>query len=267
MSGRLVALGDSFSCGVGVGLEIPHDETWVGLLGVSLGLGVELHASPGMAAGEVLRDQVPAATARRAEVATLLVGLNDIVRSAFDPAATGTHISSIVDTLCAAHDVVLVVRLHDAVARLPIPRRVRCRYVGRIAEVNMALDVAVARHANAVLLDLAEIAPLRAACAWAVDRIHPSRYGHHAVASAALDALRSRRAPVIALVAAEVPAAPASLLDEIGWFVAHGGPWLARRLPKVVYGRARNGDGRAEIDPVEPYVGRRPAGREEFVHR
>lgn len=267
MNGRLDAVGDSFSCGVGVGLQIPPHQTWVGLLAESLGLDLALHAAPGMASGEVVRDQLPHATAHRAELATLLVGLNDIIRSAFDRVATRSNIQLIIDELCAAHEVVLVARLHDAVGRLPIPNRMRRHYVSRIFEVNMALDDAVADHANAVMLDLAEILELRADCAWAVDRIHPSRYGHHAVAAAALSALRDPRVPVKELAVAEVPTGAATLLDEIGWFLGQGLPWLVRRLPKVVSGRTADELRRSELDPLKPLSGGRATGHEELVHR
>ena len=270
MTRRLVALGDSFSCGVGVGVELPLRETWVGLIGAALGAEVELLASPGMASGEVLRDQVPDAVRDPGDVATLLVGLNDIVRAKFDPVATRANVHAIVSGLCAAYPVVLVARLHDAVALLPLPRAMRRRYVQRIADVNAALEEAVARHANCALFDLDDVPALRARCAWAVDRIHPSRYGHHTIAAAALAGLPSALRPALAPVA--VPETPPSLRDELSWFLASGGPWLAGRLPKVVYGRpdARRrvvAARRREIGVGEPRLRRRVPGGEQVVHR
>ena len=268
MRHRLVALGDSFSCGVGVGVTVPLPETWVGRLGAALDADVDLLASPGMAASEVLRDQVPVAVARSGDIATLLVGLNDVVRASFDPAVTRAGVHAIVSELCRAYPVVLVARLHDAVALLPLPLRMRARYVRRIEQVNAAIEDAVAAHAEAVLVDLDHVPGLHARCAWAVDRIHPSRYGHHAIASAGLAALPNTE--TFALEPAATPETPPSLLDEVWWFVAYGAPWLISRLPKVVFGRPappgpRDAQHRAEVGVGEPGIGRRVTGHEQVV--
>lgn len=235
--GQLVAVGDSFSCGVGVGVQIPAAQTWVGLLAAALDLELEMLAAPGLASAEVLRGSVPVATARRGEVATLLVGLNDILRAAFVPEQTCANLHEIIGELCAAYPVVLVARLHDAVALLPLPSALRRRYLRRIATVNLALDHAAAAQERAVLFDLAAVPALAGRCAWAADRIHPSRYGHHVVAEAALTALRNGGAAAARgarLRIAALPEPPPSLLDEVRWFLGFGGPWLARRLPKLV---------------------------------
>jgi lysophospholipase L1-like esterase len=269
MTQRLVALGDSFSCGLGVGVAVPPAATWVGLLGAALDAQVDLLAAPGTASGEVLRSQVPDAVASPGDVATLLVGLNDVVRAGFDPVATRGDVHAIVAELCRVFPVVLVARLHDAVNRLPLPRRLRRRYGHRIEQVNAAIDDATAANPRAVLLDLVHVPGLHARCAWAVDRIHPNRYGHHAIASAALAALPDTE--TFALGPPPMPEAPAGLADELRWLFAHGGPWLIGRLPKVVFGRPAavhrtRAQRRAEVGVGEPGGGGRVAGREQVVH-
>jgi hypothetical protein len=52
VSGRLFALGDSFSCGEGVGMRTPVADTWVGLLAAAMQLEVDRLAVPGMNAAE-----------------------------------------------------------------------------------------------------------------------------------------------------------------------------------------------------------------------
>ena len=123
----LVAVGDSFSCGVGVGVTVAPQRTWVGLLGAALGMDVDLRAAPGRSTAEVLHEQVCDVTARPGAVASVLVGLNDVLRSGFEPATTGRDLDAVVGRLCAAHDAVLVLRLHDAVARSPLPAATRRR--------------------------------------------------------------------------------------------------------------------------------------------
>jgi lysophospholipase L1-like esterase len=262
--GRLVALGDSFSCGVGVGIQLSAAETWVGLLADALDLELEVLAAPGRASAEVLREQVPTATARPGELATVLVGLNDVVRAAFPREATDASVHGIVGELCAAYPLVLVAQLHNAVALLPLPAAMRRRYVQRIAAVNAALAAAVAAHERAVLLDLSAVPALSGRCGWAVDRIHPSRYGHQVIADAAVAAVRQRGVARVGQAGPDVtalPERPPTLRDEIGWFVGFGAPWLVRRLPKVVLGgsnQAARFTRRGPIDSgtVEPVAGR-----------
>jgi lysophospholipase L1-like esterase len=272
--GRLVALGDSFSCGEGVGVGVPLAETWVGLLGATLGLEVELLAEAGMTAGEVRERQLPTALAGRAELVTLLVGLNDVIRARSDPGASTTHIHALVDALCARHPVVLVARLHDPLAILPMPPWVRRRYAQRIAAVNAAIDAAVARHPEAVRLDLGAIVALRGRRAWAVDRIHPSLRGHRAIAAEALLALARQRGlrqrdPAV-LDFAALGDEQLSPWAELTWMLRHGGPWLVKRLPTVVLPvlatAVHRGD-RGAVRMIEPGQRRRLAGSQEVGHR
>ena len=270
-SGRLVALGDSLSCGVGVGLTLPIEQTWVGRLGTALGLELDVLAAPGRASGEVRREQLPRAVAAPAALATVLIGLNDVVRADFGPAATREHVHAVVDGLCRAHAVVLVARLHDPVSRLPLPAAIRRRYAVRIEQVNEALTSAASSRANARLLDLAAVPALAARAAWAVDRIHPSPYGHQAIAVAAFDALAGHHgAGRAGRPVTPAHPRPPRRLDELWWFAAHGAPWLVGRLPKVLLGPAIEHDG-PERDPAgnvrEPLAGRGAAGREQLTDR
>jgi len=271
MSGRLVALGDSLSCGVGVGLTLPIERTWVGRLARAVGLELDVLAAPGRASGEVRREQLPRATATPAGLATVLIGLNDVVRADFAPEATAAHVDALIAALCRVHPIVLVARLHDPVARLPLPATMRRRYSLRIDHVNEALTAAASSWSNARVLDLAAVPALAARAAWAVDRIHPSPFGHHAIALAALDALAGHELATRAVR----PIAPArsrtpGALHELWWFAAHGAPWLVSRLPKVVLGPPLERD-RAErdaaVDVGQPLGGRPAAGREQLADR
>lgn len=271
MTGRLVALGDSFSCGVGVGVAVELEQTWLGLLSSALGLRLELLATPGCASDDVRRTQLSRAIAAQPTTVTLLVGLNDIVRGGFEPAIAFAHVDTIVRQLTARHPAVLVAQLHDAVAWLPLSRSLRERYTGRIAAVNAALDQAIGNY-GAIRLDLADIPVLHNRKAWAVDRIHPSRYGHHVMAAAALAALRARGAAPAGIVLAPpvVPARPPTFGSELRWFARHGAPWLVRRLPRAVAGRPSSGQqtGVTAADRLavgQPRAGSGSAGGKQLV--
>ncbi len=265
MTGLLTAFGDSFSCGEGVGTTIDLDSTWVSLLARSLGFDADVRARPGAGLREVAA-QVRTVSAR-ADVATLLVGLNDIVRADFDPDRARQDFARLVAELAATHRTVLVGRWHDPVELRPVPVRMpaqlRARMVARMARVNDAVSAAAALH-GALVFDLAEIPSLRERAAWAVDRVHPSRYGQHAIAAAAGAVLRDAGYDV-RCVPGMTPT-QITRIDECRWLVAHGGPWLVKRLRRValpVAALAVRGGGPG-FTSGEPAHGGLLAGPDEF---
>jgi lysophospholipase L1-like esterase len=270
--GRLVALGDSFSCGEGVGVRVRLAETWVGLLGATLGLDVELLAEAGTTTAEVRQRQLPQALAGPAELVTLLVGLNDVIRAGSDTTASAQHIQALVEALCDRHPVVLVARLHDPLAILPMPPLARRRYAHRIAAVNAAIDAAVTANERAVRLDLGSVRALRERRAWSVDRIHPSPRGHRAIAAEALLALGGRRLArrdVAVLDFATADEQTVSVWDELRWLVCHAAPWLAKRALPVVWPVLSTAVGRGDqgaIRMIEPGQRRALTGGEQVGH-
>jgi len=239
MTDRLVALGDSFSCGEGVGLQFTLDQTWVGLLSSSLGLEMDIVAAPGETAGELRQLQLAVALERSSALATLLVGLNDTIRLDYDAVATRANIAAVVTELCAAYPVVLVGRWHDPLSMFTLPSAARTMMANRIGTVNLAIDEAIAANDRAVCLDLGSLDALRHRWAWAVDRIHPSLSGHRVIAAAAAHALRGHF-PWQAPVPMCVPDEKITAFAETRWAIRHGAPWLAQRLRKAVLPAAAN---------------------------
>ena len=85
---RFAVLGDSASCGVGD--PTPHGwRGWARILADAI--AVEHHVSfcnlavPGAVVADVRRKQLPDALAHQPVVASLVVGLNDVMRSDWDP--------------------------------------------------------------------------------------------------------------------------------------------------------------------------------------
>jgi lysophospholipase L1-like esterase len=262
-AGRLVALGDSFSCGEGVGTTIDRASTWVALLARGLGYELDVLAMPGASVAEVSR-QLDGVRPQRGEIATLLVGLNDIVRAGFDLEQIRQDLARLVAELAATHDTVLVGRWHDPTelrpVPVPVPARLRDRMAARMHQVNDTITAAAALH-GALLFDLDAIPQLRRREAWAVDRVHPSCYGHQAIAAAAASALAE--VGYVIPVGPELPPSPVRRIDECRWLVAHGGPWLVKRLRRVALPVAtlavRGGDG-AALAQLEPADGGLMAG-------
>ena len=214
---RLVALGDSTSCGEGVGVRVPLQCTWPALLAVALRAEHVSFARPGARVRDVLAEQLPPARVERPDVVTVLIGLNDVLRSASCP--TGRELTSVLRPFAGA--TVLVARLHDPSELLPLPRAARHAVLRRVGLLNRAVDEAVAAT-GAVLLDLAGLLELRRRDCWAVDRLHPSARGHAVIAVGALAALG------LAAVPDTAPFEQASgRLAELIWLTRHGLPYLA----------------------------------------
>lgn len=227
---RVVALGDSISCGEGVGVRVPLAATWPALLTARLP-GAELTplARPGAKTRDLVLEQLTPAIGARPQLATLLVGLNDVLRSS--SCEVEDDLEQVVSGLRSVGAVVLAVRLHDPLAQLRLPAPL-CRALRRrVAVVNEALDRVAARH-DAPLLDLADVPGLRHREAWAADRLHPGPAGHRAIAAAA--------GAVLGLGPSTpgLPDAGPGRLDEMAWVVRHGLPYAAvhgrRMLPGVL---------------------------------
>lgn len=214
---RLVALGDSTSCGEGVGVRVALDRTWPALLAGAIGAQHLSYARPGARVRDVLSEQLAPARAARPDVVTVLIGLNDVLRSAACP--TGAQLTAVLRPFRGT--TVLVARLHDPTELLPLPRAARTAVLRRVGRFNAAVDEAV-ESTGAVLLDLAGLPELRRREAWAVDRLHPSAHGHAVIASGAAGALGLAGRPP-APVAGEV----SGRLAELFWLTRHGLPYVA----------------------------------------
>lgn len=253
--GRLVALGDSFSCGEGVGLRLAPEQTWVAVLAESLALHPLLLATPGATVADAHRTQLPLALATGGgEFASVLVGLNDVFKRTFDPAAVREHVADIVTALAECFDTVLVGRWHDPLTRFVAPRWLRDGVSARIAEINSALDAAVRAAApgfgRIAVVDLAAEPDLALRQAWAVDRVHPSECGHRLIAHAAWKAVTAIPAASPVIAGADAP----SLLDEGQWLARHGAPWILRRLGRIagpVVTMALNGRDDRSADAID----------------
>lgn len=232
--GRLVALGDSFSCGEGVGLHLSPDQTWVAILADSLDVHPLQLATAGATVADVWRTQLPLALASGGgEFASVMAGLNDVFKRTFEPAAMRSYLVEIVTELASCFDTVLVGRWHDPLTQFTIPRWLRQGILMRVAAINAAVDAAAlaARRCpgQVVVVDLATEQNLLLRQAWAVDRVHPSECGHQLIAHAAGRAVAASVLGAPAITADGVP----SLLAEGQWLALHGAPWILRRLGRI----------------------------------
>lgn len=235
-----VAVGDSFTEGMSDRLPDGSYRGWADLLAARLaarapgGLRYANLAVRGKLIGQIADEQSPAAAAMGADLATLVGGLNDVLRPKCD-----------VDLVCA--------RLADAVERIApscgqlvlmrSPGRhgpVLERFRPRMEHLFGFVDELAEKH-GALVVDLFGAEVLGDPRMWAEDRLHLNAEGHRRVAEAVWQALGHEpeldwRAPLPPFVR---PPWTARRTSDARFAREHLLPWIGRRLT----GRS-SGDGR-----------------------
>jgi lysophospholipase L1-like esterase len=219
---------------VGLGDPVPGGG-WRGfpvLLGAALGVTELVNpAFTGARMADVRERQLAAALAAAPDVAVLFAGMNDTLRSDFDPDRLRADCAAVVAALRAADAHVVLVRYHDhtRVFRLPAPLQRALRQ--RIDRLNAATAAVATEDPDGVtVLDLDVLPGGYERAAWAVDRLHPSELGHRLLAAALADLLAAAGFAVPQPVSLrcgggrEVTAA-----HRVAWLVFKGVPWLVRR--------------------------------------
>ncbi len=228
----LATLGDSTPVGLG---DPAPGGGWRGfpvLLRDALGATELVNpARTGARTAWVRHEQLPVALAASPEVAVVFVGMNDTLRSDFDPDALHEDCAAVVGALRAAGAHVLMLRYHDHTRVFRLPGRLGRALRHRIDRLNAVTDAVAAAHPVGVdVLDLDRLPGAYERATWSIDRLHPSELGHRALAAGFGDLLARAGFAVpdpVGLACAggrEVTAA-----HRAAWLVVKGVPWLARR--------------------------------------
>lgn len=228
---RFAALGDSTTFGVGD----PVASGWRGWAPVLADALAEEHdldyrnlSASGGTTRDVWETQVPAAVAMRPHVASLVVGVNDTMKSSWDAASVSERLVASADALAAAGALLITVRYHDHARVLGLPGWLRRPMWARIEVLNSAYDQIHERHGG-VRLDLAQRAEVQQRGFWSVDRLHPSQSGHRAVARWAAEGLAGHGIAVSPAAILDVPDDAPAWHADAAWLVRAGLPWLARK--------------------------------------
>ncbi|MEU3403042.1 SGNH/GDSL hydrolase family protein [Streptomyces sp. NPDC006670] len=244
---RYVALGDSQTEGLGDG-----DDT-TGLRGFADRLAGHLAAAhPGLLyanlavrgrlAGQVRAQQLAPALELRPDVATVVAGVNDVLRPRFDAAEVVGELEEMFAALTAAGARVATVTFPDVGRIAPLARPLR----PRVAELNARVRAAAARH-GVVVAETGRAAVGTDPRLWSTDRLHASPLGHARIAAALAEALAlpgsddSWQRP---LPPRPPRTAVRAVASEVGWAAGFLGPWLGRRLRGT-----SSGDGRTAKRP------------------
>ena len=244
---RYVAIGDSTT----EGLDDPDGRGgyrgWANRVAeqVAAAQGSLLYANlaiRGRVARQIREEQLEGAAAMRPDLATVVAGMNDLVRLRFDAGAVGDDVELMQRTLVQGGAIVLTFTLPDLGRVMPLAKRLG----PRTRALNEALRRA-SSHSGAILVDLAAHSFASDPRLWSHDRFHANALGHERIAAALVDA--------IALPGADgrwrdpLPEAPRRsiverLQDEVRWWRAYLLPWIWR------HARGRSsGDGRVAKRP------------------
>jgi lysophospholipase L1-like esterase len=268
---RFAALGDSITVGMGDPAPGGGWRGWAALLAGTLPQP-ELHnlATLGALAADVERVQLPAATALRPDVASVVVGINDTLRGDFNPERTSASVGRTVSALRAAGAEVLTMRLPDPGQMFGLPGALARPLARRMRAVNAAVDEVARRHGT-VHLDTARDPATYERCYWSVDRLHPNERGHRLMACHFHALLAAAGFPVGPGPDPEPSSPPPTRLAEVGWMATKGTAWLVRRSRDLVPALAglalrewlEGLKGPPASGPDDGGAGRHPAGTRE----
>ncbi|MFF7340118.1 SGNH/GDSL hydrolase family protein [Streptomyces sp. NPDC008163] len=236
----LVAVGDSFTEGMSDLLPDGSYRGWADVLASRLaartpGFRYANLAVRGKLIAQIVDEQVDVAAAMRADVVTLVGGLNDTLRPKCDMGMVRGRLEEAVERLAPSCQKLVLMRS---------PGRngpVLDRFRPRMEELFALVDELAARH-GAVVVDLYGAPALGDPRMWDVDRLHLTAEGHRRVAEAVWQALGlppegDWRAPLPASAPARWAA---RRVEDVRFARQHLLPWIGRRLT----GRS-SGDGRA----------------------
>ncbi|MEU5919807.1 SGNH/GDSL hydrolase family protein [Streptomyces sp. NPDC004288] len=250
----LVAVGDSFTEGMS---DLNADGSYRGWADVlagrlaarSPGFRYANLAVRGKLIGQIVEEQVGLAAGMKADVVTLVGGLNDTLRPKVDMVRVRDLLTEAVERLTPSCGQLVLMRSPGREG--PVMQRFR----PRMEELFAHIDALAAEH-GALVVDLYGAPSLGDPRLWDVDRLHLTADGHRRVAEAVWQALglapeEDWRTPL-------PPGARAGWADrriaDARFAREHLGPWIGRRLT----GRS-SGDGRAPKRPeLLPYE--HPAG-------
>jgi len=253
---RFASLGDSTTVGIGDPIGLEPGEQWRGwariladAMGTSHSVSFCNTAVSGATAACVRRTQLRDALDHRPDIASLIVGVNDTMRSSWSEDRVRDDLMSTAGELHRRGALLLTVRFHDHGEIFGLPAFLRRPLHRRIEAVNAAYDEVHATYGG-IRVDLAEHDETFQRSFWSIDRLHPSERGHRSLA----------RAFALHLNAAGLEFEPPSLaldaitptrLADLRWMITEGAPWVGRRARDLGPWAARLAVSEARIRVVD----------------
>ncbi len=184
----------------------------------------------GRCARQIRDEQLGPALALRPDLATVVGGMNDLLRGGFDAPAIAADIGAMQQAIIDAGGLVISFTLPDIAARLAIGPLAQ-RLSRRTEALNAAIR-AVSAATGARLLDLAAYPLATDPRLWSRDRLHANHEGHARTAAGLAQLLGLPDTDDAWLAPLPERAAP-PLRDRLGehaaWARDYFAPWLWRR--------------------------------------
>jgi lysophospholipase L1-like esterase len=239
---RYVAIGDSQTEGIGDGDDVNGYRGFADRLAARLAeLNPELLyanlAVRGKLAGEVHAEQLAPALELRPDLATVVVGLNDVLRPRFDLDATAGHIEAMFASLTRAGATVGTVTFPNVAKIAPLAKPL----LPRVLALNARIREAAARRGVRVV-ETFDFEVTTDARIWSADRLHASPAGHQRIADSMAHALELPGADdswTHPLPALPLPPRLTVIRTELRWLSGFLGPWLGRRIRGISSGTGR----------------------------
>ncbi|MEU3187330.1 SGNH/GDSL hydrolase family protein [Streptomyces sp. NPDC006923] len=238
---RYAALGDSLTAGVGD----PVDGGWRGWAAL-LGAGIGGPDAPGVfrnfaVSGALTRDveerQAPAAVEFAPGVASVVVGVNDTLRRAFDIQDLAQRLDRICGVLAAHGTLLLTACLPDPGSMLGLPAPLARPLARRQRAVNAVVHALSARY-DTVHLHMADASWVADRSLWSADRLHPGERGHRTIALRFHELLAARGLVAGPPPALETDQPSPTRTAVLLWLATSGTGWVARRcrdlLPELL---------------------------------
>lgn len=244
MSARYVALGDSFTEGLGdTDPMLPNQvRGWADRLAEQLALahpdgpqafGYANLAVRGKKMRQILGEQIDVAVGMNPTLVTIYAGINDILRPKVDIDALVTGYAEGIAKLAGTGARVLVFTGFDASTS-----KVFATIRGRTAIYNELLRE-VAQDQGAELVDYWRFREYNDWRLWGIDRMHMSTPGHINMANRVLGQLgEAARIPMPELPPVLAKTTTETFRDNAVWTKEYVGPWVSRRLRGVSSGDA-----------------------------
>ncbi|MFB7689541.1 SGNH/GDSL hydrolase family protein [Streptomyces sp. NPDC056140] len=246
---RYVALGDSQTEGVGDGDDVVGLRGWADRLAELLaGVDPEVTyanlAVRGRLAGQVRAEQLAPALALRPDLATVVAGVNDLMRPGFDADATAGHLEAMFAALAGQGARVATLTFPDVSRLIPLARPLG----SRVEDLNRRIREAARPH-GVTVVETSGHPVVTDPRLWSADRLHAGPLGHARIAAAVAQALELPGSDDAWTRPLPPPSRPAptglrAVGAELRWAGIFLGPWLGRRLR----GRS-SGDGRRAKRP------------------
>lgn len=236
---RYVALGDSLTEGVGD----PVGNGWRGWAALLAGGLSEPSAEftnlavSGAQTRDVLEAQLPAALALRPQVASVVVGVNDTLRSTYDIEKIAERLDKVYASFTRQGTAVLTACLPDPGTMLGLPGVLGNPLARRQRAVNTVVHTLSERY-GAVHLHAVDDDWIGDRAMWSSDRLHPGERGHRQLALRFHALLAKRGIATGAEPSPDPEFPPPTKSASLLWLATAGTAWVIRRcndlLPQLL---------------------------------